>query len=212
MPVGGMPVPFQAETFLLTRQSVEFEVDKIPDTPRRGVVSAKGAIYLSNVRLVFVADKPVGNFFAFDMPLLYIHEERFNQPIFFANNITGKVHPVIPEGEHRALYSSHSFKIIFKEGGCGTFVPLFFNLLKVTRQFQPQINPPQFQQNTPQTNSYVYSDPLPTEPPPTDEILRHAYVDPNDPTKIYLQQPYDAHQPQLRRRTYASSLSEEGQL
>ena len=29
--IGGMPVPFEAEMFLLTRQSVEFEVDKIPE-------------------------------------------------------------------------------------------------------------------------------------------------------------------------------------
>ena len=25
---------------------------------------------------------------------MYIHEEKFNQPIFFANNLAGKVHPV----------------------------------------------------------------------------------------------------------------------
>ena len=29
--IGGMPVPFEAEMFLLTRQSVDFEVDKIPE-------------------------------------------------------------------------------------------------------------------------------------------------------------------------------------
>lgn len=196
----GMPVPFDNELFLLTRPNVEFEIDKIPDVPG-GKVSTKGTLYLSNIRLVFVANKPVGNFYAMDMPLLYLHEERFNQPIFFANNITGKVYPVIPDGEHRALYSPHNFKIIFKEGGCGTFVPLFLNLLKVARQFQQQ---------TPHPNSRPYNDPFPTSPPPTDEILRHAYVDPNDPTKIYLQQPHEA-QPQLRRRNYTSVPSEEGQ-
>eukprot|EP00250_Pteridium_aquilinum_P011260 c19943_g1_i2 orf=188-844(-) len=211
LPTGGMPLPFQAEMFLLTRQNVEFEVDKIPNVPR-GTVSAKGTIYVSNIRIIFVANKPAGGFYAFDMPLLYIHEEKFNQPIFFANNISGKVHPVIPEDEHRALYSPHSFKIIFKEGGCGTFVPLFFNLLKFTRQYPPQTNQSQFQQTPQQANSYVYTDPFPTAPPPTDEIIRQAYVDPNDPTKIYLQQPYDSNQSQLRRRTYTSSRSEEGQL
>ncbi|KAH7433908.1 hypothetical protein KP509_07G091900 [Ceratopteris richardii] len=131
------------------------------------------------------------------MPLLYIHEERFNQPIFHANNFTGKVHPVIPEGEHRALFSPHSFKIIFKEGGCGTFVPLFTNLMKFIRQYSPQTNQPDSQQ-------HVYSDPFPSAPPPAEEIVRQAYVDPNDPSKIYIQQPFDPSQSQLRRRTYVS--------
>jgi hypothetical protein len=35
-----------------------------------GHVKTKGTIYLSNIRMVFVANKPVGNFFAFDMPLV----------------------------------------------------------------------------------------------------------------------------------------------
>lgn len=35
-----------------------------------GKMKAKGTIYISNVRMVFVADKPVGNFTAFDMPLV----------------------------------------------------------------------------------------------------------------------------------------------
>ncbi|GFP85189.1 hypothetical protein PHJA_000662600 [Phtheirospermum japonicum] len=35
--------------------------------------------------MVFVANKPVGNLAAFDMPLLYVHDEKFNQPIFFLN-------------------------------------------------------------------------------------------------------------------------------
>ena len=35
-----------------------------------GQVKAKGTIYLSNIRMVFVASKPVGEFFAFDMPLV----------------------------------------------------------------------------------------------------------------------------------------------
>lgn len=35
-----------------------------------GHAKTKGTIYLSNIRMVFVASKPVGNFFAFDMPLV----------------------------------------------------------------------------------------------------------------------------------------------
>ncbi|XP_039014487.1 uncharacterized protein LOC120144516 [Hibiscus syriacus] len=186
----GMPVPFTNEMFVLVRNGVEFEVDKIPGS-QGGRVKAWGTIYLSNIRIVFVASHPVGNFFAFDMPLLYVHGEKFNQPIFHCNNISGQVEPVFPENEHRALYSTHSLKILFKEGGCGTFVPLFLNLISSVRRYNQVNHEPQ-----PRT------DPLQAAQTPVDEMMRHAYVDPNDPTKIFLQQPTT--ESQLRRRTYQS--------
>lgn len=37
-----------------------------------GHVKAKGSIYLSNIRMVFVAIKPVGALYAFDMPMVCI--------------------------------------------------------------------------------------------------------------------------------------------
>lgn len=185
----GWPVPFYGELSVLARDGVEFEVDKIPGS---GKVKAKGTIYLSNVRMVFVASKPVGNFYAFDMPLLYVHDEKFNQPIFHCNNISGLVEPVVPETENRALYSTHSFKILFKEGGCGTFIPLFFNLISTVRQHHQQAAPV----------SEPRVDPLRAAQTPVDDMMRHAYVDPNDPTKIFLQQPTP--ESNLRRRTYHS--------
>ncbi|XP_020587654.1 uncharacterized protein LOC110029624 [Phalaenopsis equestris] len=187
----GMPVPFVGEMFVLARDGVEFEVDKIPGSGS-GHVKAKGIIYISNVRIVFVSKKPVGNFIAFDMPLLHIHEEKFNQPIFHCNNISGKVEPVIPEEHHRALYSTHSFKILFKEGGCGTFVPLFLNLIQSVRQYN--------QHYAAATEAAPHLDPLQAAQTPVDEMMRCAYVDPNDPTRIFLQQPTS--ESQLRRRTY----------
>lgn len=42
-----------------------------------GTVKAKGTIYLSNIRMVFVAKKPVGNLFAFDMPLVRISSTQY---------------------------------------------------------------------------------------------------------------------------------------
>ncbi|RAL38629.1 unnamed protein product [Cuscuta campestris] len=186
----GMPVPFINELFVLARDGVEFEVDKIPG-PNLGRVKAKGTIYLSNIRMVFVAKKPVGDFFAFDMPLLYVSDEKFHQPIFHCNNISASVEPVVPENENGALYSTHTIKILFKEGGCGTFVPLFFNLINSVREYHRQ-----------QTASMAQPrmDPLQAAQTPVDDMMRRAYVDPNDPTKIFLQQPTS--ESQLRRRTY----------
>lgn len=186
----GMPVAFVNEMFVLIRDGVEFEVDKIPGA-NGGIAKAKGKIYLSNVRMVFVADKPTQNFVAFDMPLLYVHGEKFNQPIFHCNNISGLVEPVVPDDQNRALYSTHSFKILFKEGGCGTFVPLFFNLLKSVRQYNQQFAT---------ATEPRAADPLRAAETPVDEMMRCAYVDPNDPTRIFLQQPNP--DSQLRRRTY----------
>ncbi|XP_044479859.1 uncharacterized protein LOC123206717 [Mangifera indica] len=191
----GMPVPFVNELFVLDRDGVEFNVDKIPGT-HGGNVKVKGTIYLSNIRIIFVASKPVGNFVAFDMPLLYIHGEKFNQPVFHCNNISGLVEPVVPDNEHRALYSTHSFKILFKEGGCGTFVPLFFNLISSVRQYNQQSN----------MAAETCVDPLLAAQTPVDEMMNHAYVDPNDPTRIFLQQPTP--DSQLRRRTYQSRPDE----
>lgn len=191
----GMPVPFVNEMFVLARDGIEFEIDKIPGT-HGGKVKAKGTIYLSNIRMVFVANKRIGDFFAFDMPLLYIHGEKFSQPIFHCNNISGHVEPVVPNNEHRALYSTHSFKILFKEGGCGTFVPLFLNLISTVRQYN----------HHPQAEAQPRMDPLQAAQTPVDEMMRHAYVDPNDPTKIFLQQPNA--ESQLRRRTYHSHGTE----
>ncbi|XP_030961253.1 UPF0664 stress-induced protein C29B12.11c [Quercus robur] len=191
----GMPVPFVNELFVLARDGVEVEVDKIPGA-HGGHLKARGTIYLSNIRMVFVANKPVGNVTAFDIPLLYVHGEKFNQPIFFCNNISGQVEPVVPENQNRALYSTHSFKILFKEGGCGTFVPLFFNLISSVRQYN--------QHYSSATEPRV--DPLQAAQTPVDEMMRSAYVDPNDPTRIFLQQP--TAESQLRRRTYQSQPAE----
>ncbi|KAF8042231.1 hypothetical protein BT93_A0759 [Corymbia citriodora subsp. variegata] len=185
----GMPVPFVNEMFVLARDGVEFEVDKIPGS-QGGRVKARGTIYLSNIRIVFVASKPVGSLTAFDIPLLYVHGEKFNQPIFFCNNISGFVEPVVPDDQHSALFSTHTFKILFKEGGCGTFVPLFFNLISSVRQYNQHVN----------SGSAPRVDPLRAAETPVDEMMRHAYVDPNDPTKIFLQQPTP--ESQLRRRAY----------
>ncbi|KAL0386322.1 UNVERIFIED_CONTAM: hypothetical protein Sradi_3026500 [Sesamum radiatum] len=150
----GMPVPFVSEIFVLARDGVEFEIDKIP-----GSTSMM---------------------------------KKFNQPIFFCNNISGHVDPVVPNNEHRALYSTHSFKILFKEGGCGTFVPLFFNLIASVRQYNQHAR----------AEAQPRMDPLQAAQTPVDDMMRHAYVDPNDPTRIFLQQPNS--EPQLRRRTYQS--------
>lgn len=73
---------------------------------------------------------------------------------------------VIPEGENRALYAPHSFKIMFKEGGTGTFIPLFMNLMKSVRAAQRMVEESQ--------PSAPPAEPLPALSAPVDEMMRHA--------------------------------------
>lgn len=74
---------------------------------------------------------------------------------------------MVPENQPGAIYSTHSFKILFKEGGCGTFVPLFFNLIASVRQY----NRHQQQANS---RPEPRADPLQAAQTPVDEMIRHA--------------------------------------
>ncbi|KAF3626050.1 putative transcription factor TCP7-like [Capsicum annuum] len=264
----GMPIPFLNELFVFAIDGVDFEIDNIPCL---GEVQAKGTIYLSNIRMVFVAKNPKDNFIAFDIPLLHIsniarveflhlclfyrllgetvgalnsvvegrlspeatckaellcrhkalrlfylepgvcrkqpvyltselfvHGERLNQPIFFCKNISGYVNPVAPDNENSGI--PHSFKILFKECDCESFISLFFDLIgKVRRRYR-------------RSREKHRVDPLhePTKIP-VDEMTRYAYVDPNDPTSIFLQQ--TTPESQLRcRRTCQSQPSSGAEL
>jgi len=59
---------------------------------------------------------------------------------------------------------------LFKEGGCGTFVPLFVNLLQSVRQYN------QFQAQHPSAapDFAPQVDPLQAAQTPVDEMMRHA--------------------------------------
>ncbi|GKA26533.1 hypothetical protein Tco_0712642, partial [Tanacetum coccineum] len=88
----GMPVAFVNEMFVLIRDGIDFEVNNIYGA-HGGTVKAKGKIFLSNVRMVFVADKPTQILDCF------------------------RTCPwVVPYDQNRAMYPAHSFKIMFKNG------------------------------------------------------------------------------------------------
>ncbi|CAN4113837.1 unnamed protein product [Withania somnifera] len=171
----GMPVPFLNELFVFATDGVDFEINNIPHL---GEVQAKGTIYLSNIRMVFVAKNPRDNFIAFDIPLLFIHGEKLNQPMFFCKSISGYANPVAPANDNENSVIPHSFKILFKERDSETFIPLVFNLIgKVRRHYR-------------RSRAKHCVDTLHEAAKiPVDEMTRYAYVDPNDPTTIFLQQP-----------------------
>eukprot|EP00898_Chlorokybus_atmophyticus_P004237 jgi/Chlat1/4814/Chrsp31S04862 len=200
---GGLPVPFSGEAFVLRRDGVNFLVDNLPGLGSGGKWSARGVLYLSNVRLVFAATGADARqngaaIHAFDLPLSYIVREKFNQPIFGCNNITG----VVEGGPPGSLDGvPHDFKLSFREGGVGTFLPLFYAMLASSRQQQSQQQQQQSQQQQ-QQQQQQYAPSAP--PPPTSMVqdaVNNAFVDPSDPSVLYLSQPAETQgQSGLRQR------------
>ncbi|WIA21976.1 hypothetical protein OEZ85_004333 [Tetradesmus obliquus] len=167
-----IPAPFANEVFVLKRPKVGFELDGVQT--RNGKWSTTGALYLSNVRLVFVAEKADASGLAgFDMPLVYVCKEKLNQPIFGCNNLAGQVWPAVNGGGPSGSLPPHSFKVLFKEGGIGTFYPLFYALAERARK----------------AGAAQRQAPLAQAAPAVQELVHKAFVDPNDPSTIYLSQP-----------------------
>ncbi|PNW85493.1 hypothetical protein CHLRE_03g189100v5 [Chlamydomonas reinhardtii] len=171
------PAPFPEEVFVLRRAGVQIELQGV-QTRVKGW-QARGALYLSNVRLVFVADKPDElGLHAFDFPLVYIRQDKLNQPIFGCNNLAGQVWPAVERGGPSGELPPHEFRVYFKEGGIGTFYPLYYTLAERAKQAFAAA----------QERSRLAAAGLVDPNPPTyvAGLVSHAFVDPADPSTIYL--------------------------
>ena len=119
---------------------------------------------LTTARLVCVNTKTNSNFKAFDIPLSLLIKEDFSQPIFGSNYISGTVKPLF-----NLIPGNIKFKIWFMEGGCGTFVPNFLSLTASVRK----------NNNKGLEQKFINSISSGT-------FAKSAFVDPNDPSIIYL--------------------------
>jgi len=160
------PTQIQGEHFLLTRSGMTCEIN-VPGLP---ILKGSGNLILTTLRMVFVVAKkvPLGDnmfFEAFDLPLTTLSGEKFNQPIFGANNLTGTVQPIVGGG----LPGPATFKLTFREGGCGTFLHFFFRAIREIRGGRGVLG------------GLASTGALRTE--------SAAFVDPNDPTVIFIVQP-----------------------
>mmetsp|Transcript_31535 Transcript_31535/g.100570 ORF Transcript_31535/g.100570 Transcript_31535/m.100570 type:complete len:220 (+) Transcript_31535:40-699(+) len=205
-PGGAVPAPFVGEQWVLRREGVEVQVDCVGPSGS-GTWSARGALFLSHVRMVFVAGSrdPSTGLFAFDIPLSYLRGEKFNQPIFSCNNLTGVVFPAREGGGPYGTFPPHNVKLLFKEGGVGTFLPLFFHFVGEARAaHQP---PPPAAEPAPTMAAMPPPAPRPQAPsaPPAggvDQVVRTAYVDPSDPTTLYITSPVSQSQCTQRKPHY----------
>ncbi|GLE05578.1 hypothetical protein PINS_up014610 [Pythium insidiosum] len=155
-----LPLANDDELFILERAKISFQVKTLDHT-----FKGKGRVYCTTQRIIFVAEKGSlqhGLFFeAFEVPLHNMMDEKFNQPIFGACSISGLV---IPSDREAADDAKFSWKIIFDNGGTGIVLPVFLRLLE-KRKRQEVID-----------MAFVQSQ-------------NKAFVDPNDPTVIYIAQP-----------------------
>jgi len=160
------------ELFLIRRDRIQFSVKSNGKSIH---FKAKGSLYLTTESLFFVAAAPKTQrgclFQSFRIPLTKMIKEKFNQPIFGANNLTGKVIPVGDQNLMNQLgLSEFKFCFTFNEGGCGTFLPIFFRLMATVREYGEEAAA----QIAPSVLSGSF---------------QHAYVDPSDPSTIYVSQP-----------------------
>ena len=137
-----------------------------PLRARSDKFSASGTLYLSTLRLVVVC-KPGSSFAGFDLPLATMEKERFNQPIFGANNMTG----VNPPLDGTTLTAEIKWCVAFHHGGVGTFLPFFFRLIQDMRSRMSQQ-----QQAAPQ----------PMNEAQVQSMVQGAFIDPSDPTTLYV--------------------------
>ena len=118
---------------------------------------------LTSARVICINEKNSA-FKAFDLPLSLISNEGFGQPIFGANYLHGTCKPLL-----NSLPGNIDFKIWLMNGGCGTLAPAYLKMVKSCKRNKGR--------GAEQTviNSYQGG--------------KKAYIDPNDPSVIYLQQP-----------------------
>ena len=155
------------------------------------------------MRLVFVAAKPdeASGLVAFSLPLALLSDSTsFVQPIFRCNHRAGSV-----RAEGGAGSESHSFKLEFREGGVGTFLPLFLRFLEYLRAVRRKAEtgsatwaPPVSPAAPAASSSASSASPPPPPLPPPQPVWPAAappiepgaaLVDPSDPSKIYLTAP-----------------------
>ncbi|KAL6780577.1 hypothetical protein ACKKBF_B12585 [Auxenochlorella protothecoides x Auxenochlorella symbiontica] len=182
-PQGLVPAPYASEWIGLARSGVDIRIDGHPQGPDRW--DRRGTIFITNLRMVFVAEVPdaATGLVAYDLPLSYITQHSFHQPILGCNNLKGQCWTV-EQGPGQG--TSIRWTIYFKKGGVGTFLPLFHSYVRAYAQQRRGSEPP-----APAPADVASAPPEETSEPTPPTFLRTALVDPNDPTRVFLTQPVE---------------------
>lgn len=163
------PQPSPGEMFILRREGVSFE----GVSSAHGKISGSGVLHLSNMRLVFHSTKTgkPKEFASYELHLPEIANLNFKQPIFGANYLEGE-----------SSLSADKWRLTFYKGGCGTFLRILNELLNEISRISASAAAVRVPQN-PVVLSYS---------PAAGNV---GYIDPSDPSVIYVQQPMPASAP-----------------
>ncbi|GFE55530.1 arabinogalactan [Babesia ovis] len=159
-----LPMCDRGEYLLMYRPSTSFAI-----TVGWRTMKGTGDTFLTTHRIVFV--KQMGNKFSREfssiaLPFTHVDDPRFRQPIFGSNYLEGTIRPVTEAPA--PLKETGKFYVYF-DSGCGMFLKGFFMYYARVR------NNPAFTVNAHPFSSQPES--------------RSAFVDPSDPTHVYLTQP-----------------------
>jgi hypothetical protein len=157
----GDPCRVEGEYFVMKRKNVEVEF-KVKNGNK---YTGKGDAILTTCRIVFVNKDVKSLFKSFDLPLALTSKEKLEQPIFGANYLYGICQPLL-----NMLPGETTFKIWFMEGSFYTFVTSYLGMVANVRRNRG-IDSKTL--NSIQSGTYA----------------KTAYIDPNDPSVIYLEQP-----------------------
>mmetsp|Transcript_20796 Transcript_20796/g.48235 ORF Transcript_20796/g.48235 Transcript_20796/m.48235 type:complete len:226 (-) Transcript_20796:108-785(-) len=163
------PIPMSGETWLLKRDDINFECK----VPSGGKLSGSGCFYLSGKRIVFIASGRSSrqDFKAFDIPLKLLLREtvKFQQPIFGANYLEGQITGENLDASSPLAGGYTSWSLTFRAGGCGTFLPIFYKLLHEIEA-------------SGEDNAL-------TKAARQGRLNQVAFVDPSDPSTLFVTQP-----------------------
>lgn len=161
----GQPFRLENEYMLAERPGMAIEVE----TPGMSKLSAKGRVFLSTARLLFVsADFQRSAFKAMDIPVAHMSAIDFKQPVFGSNYLAFTCKPflgLLPAPARVALY--------FTEGGAEKFLKIFE---QVSRQVQEQLRAGRLDDSLRQQWHNGF-------------FAQKAFYDPSDPTVVFAQQP-----------------------
>ncbi|VWU50542.1 conserved protein, unknown function [Hepatocystis sp. ex Piliocolobus tephrosceles] len=133
-------------------------------------IKESGTVFLTNLRLIFiknVTSKTNPNFSSAELPLNLIEKPKFEQPVFGENHLTGIINPSI--NSPNSLRSACKWNLYFSNGQCTSFLHYFFKAYESVKHNKPL-------QSMNEMNSIFFAN-------------VNAYVDPSDPTYLYINEP-----------------------
>ena len=134
-------------------------------------VKSTGQLYLTTIRLIFVADTPSSDFKSLDVPLLLIRNEKFNMPIFGCSNLSFMVIPQTSWG----CGTQFNCKLEFRKGGAQTFLRIFWKVMSGVNEVRECHD----------RNSISSS----VRDIASGSFVSQVFVDPTDPSYVYTTQP-----------------------